>query len=806
MAQVWAARQQGLHGFEKLVAMKIIHSRFAEAPQFRTMLLDEARIVGRLHHRNIVDTVDVFEDSGQLYLVMDYVHGPPLGKLVALLGQRGGTIPIPIAVALTIDLLEGLHAAHEARLEDGAPLGIVHRDVSPHNVLIGADGTARVMDFGIATAAGRIYRTEPGQVKGKVAYMAPEQARGHSVDRRADVYSAGIVLFELLTMQRPFLGDTFSELASQQVFSPPPSPRERRPEVDDELAKTVLRALEKAPEDRYPTARAMAEALENVAKHASAGKISEWVRAEFGDFFLDRERLLRPVVSNLAASLLPPTALVPLLPSPPPLAFDEPSPASVTASAILSNDDLDASSRGFIDVHALVAAQANAPRPAPAPAPNANAETQPGQSPPAPRHAPATTKRPGTGWAMKLAILTIGLVFAAVLLLLLVPRLLRDHVVAKARESGIQLTVERFGVGFGGLSLRGVTATTPRIPGLQATMQEVHVEGIAARSIRVHGLDLRLRGSREDLEQGLASLLADHRARFAGTASAPRALSLVGARLTWEGIRGEGTRLEAGEIGVDVESRGAGLEDVRSTVGRFSLASPTTTVGPWSSAIEHGPLTSRVRVMFDPPVPDGPSAILVWGRAVPTEATVRIPRSSFQHLGIRPSDFGLPTSDATEVELLVEARQAGNAPLSVKATGTLWGARIKGFPSAVDIRVDGGASGPKGRPLDLEKVLVSVGPFTAGVTGTVTPHDDGARLDAMFRTVPMTCERLARAEAKNMGALAQTLQAFGQTTGLLRVTGTVNASGIVKYDTAKPEDASVSWLAKETCGLSIFGL
>ncbi len=160
------------------------------------MFLDEARIVSRIRHPNVVATLDVVESDGELFLVMEYVHGESLGKLLKACSTQGLTIPIPIAVAIAIDTLEGLHAAHEATAEDGAPLGVVHRDISPQNLIVGVDGVTHVADFGIAKAVGRLAEkfSVENTVKGKAGYMAPEQLRGKS-DRCADVFAVGVVLW-----------------------------------------------------------------------------------------------------------------------------------------------------------------------------------------------------------------------------------------------------------------------------------------------------------------------------------------------------------------------------------------------------------------------------------------------------------------------------------------------------------------------------------------------------------------------------------------------------------------------------------
>src|ERR1700722_19538002 len=207
MATVHLGRLLGHVGFARTVAIKRLHPKFAQDPDFVSMFLDEARLAARIRHPNVVPTIDVVATSGELFLVMEYVQGESLARLVRISRDKDTLISPNVVTTIMAAVLQGLHAAHEARDERGDPLGIVHRDVSPQNILVGTDGMARVLDFGVAKAAGRIQTTRDGQLKGKLGYMAPEQIQGREVDRRTDVYAAGVVLWEVLTRQRLFFAD-----------------------------------------------------------------------------------------------------------------------------------------------------------------------------------------------------------------------------------------------------------------------------------------------------------------------------------------------------------------------------------------------------------------------------------------------------------------------------------------------------------------------------------------------------------------------------------------------------------------------
>ena len=207
MATVHFGRLLGPVGFARTVAVKRLHPQFARDPEFVSMFLDEARVAARIQHPNVVATIDVVALEGELFLVMEYVLGETFSKLLRSARNRGQRVPLRVVTALLAGSLHGLHAAHEAKNEHGEPLGIVHRDVSPQNVIVGIDGVARVLDFGVAKAVGRLQSTREGQLKGKLSYMAPEQIRSGQVDRRTDIYAASIMLWEALVGKRLYDGE-----------------------------------------------------------------------------------------------------------------------------------------------------------------------------------------------------------------------------------------------------------------------------------------------------------------------------------------------------------------------------------------------------------------------------------------------------------------------------------------------------------------------------------------------------------------------------------------------------------------------
>jgi serine/threonine-protein kinase len=309
MATVHLGRLLGPVGFSRTVAIKRLHAQFASDPEFVSMFLDEARLAARIRHPNVVQTLDVVATDGELFLVMDYVPGESVARLSRALRERQEPLPLRILSTIVSGVLHGLHAAHEAKDERGQPLGIVHRDVSPQNVLVGADGVPRVIDFGVAKAAGRVQTTKEGQIKGKISYMPPEQLRGASVSRQTDIYAVGVMVWELVTGQRLFSGDNEGVVVARILEGrvEPPShvvTRSRRVPLTDEtmrlleaLDSTILRALNMRPEDRFSTAREMALEVERTCQPATNSETSDWVEATAGDVLAARGAMVAEIES-----------------------------------------------------------------------------------------------------------------------------------------------------------------------------------------------------------------------------------------------------------------------------------------------------------------------------------------------------------------------------------------------------------------------------------------------------------------------------------------------------------------------------
>jgi serine/threonine-protein kinase len=314
MATVHLARLAGPVGFSRVVAVKRLHAHLVDDRDFKAMFLEEARLAARIRHPNVVPTLDVLVHDKELILVMEYVHGESLLALTRAARAKKQPIPLSVAVAIMVSVLHGLHAAHEARDEKGEPLGIVHRDISPHNILAGTDGMVRVLDFGVAKALQGRTTAEPdaalppGTVKGKFSYMAPETLRGEPATRQADIFSAAIVFWELLTGHKLFGAPTEQERILKVLKGNIPPPSALVPGLPVIVDKIVLRGLDANPLERYETADEMAAELENMLSTASQRSVGEWVTKLAHEALDQRADLLQQIeVSNINS--MPPVSI-----------------------------------------------------------------------------------------------------------------------------------------------------------------------------------------------------------------------------------------------------------------------------------------------------------------------------------------------------------------------------------------------------------------------------------------------------------------------------------------------------------------
>lgn len=308
MAEVWLAKQTGIEGFQRHVVIKRILPHLAEDPEFVQMFLNEAKIASRFNNPNIAQIYDLGEQGGTYFIAMEFIHGEDLGRVMRRAWSTGQWVARHIALRVVADACGGLYYAHTRVDEQGRPLRVVHRDISPQNILISFDGAVKLVDFGIAKAADQVSMTKSGAIKGKFAYMAPEQAAGKPLDGRTDIFALGLVLYELVTGVRPLKRD--SELATLQAaleckIETPSNVAEVPPDLDE----VVMRALAKAPDDRYRDAREFQKALEqyllSTKELATSVEVSELMEMLFADRLAEESRLGAPNPSTESSTANP---------------------------------------------------------------------------------------------------------------------------------------------------------------------------------------------------------------------------------------------------------------------------------------------------------------------------------------------------------------------------------------------------------------------------------------------------------------------------------------------------------------------
>lgn len=318
MGTVYLARRHGVGGFRRDVALKVMHSHLRDAGKFKTALIEEAKIAGRIRHPNVVPVLDVGVDAAGVYLVMDYVEGDSLAGLQRVAKATGAGLPASVGLRVLVDALAGLHAAHELTDEAGQSVALIHRDFSPQNILVGVDGMSRLTDFGVAKARTNLEQTNVGLLKGKLRYMSPEQIRCDPIDRRCDIWAAGVVAWELLAGRRLYASKHEAATMLQMVSEPPPRLRTMRPDIPVALEKAVTSALQLNVDKRCPTAKQLADHIAEAAKEmnslADRETVADFVSSLVGAVLITRReqvsevRRLREEITAIRASAVLPRA------------------------------------------------------------------------------------------------------------------------------------------------------------------------------------------------------------------------------------------------------------------------------------------------------------------------------------------------------------------------------------------------------------------------------------------------------------------------------------------------------------------
>jgi serine/threonine-protein kinase len=790
MATVHFARQIGSDGFSKLVAIKRLHPQFGKVDEFVEMFLSEARLAARIRHPNVVQPLDVLRVDDEVFLVMEFVEGDSLSRLMKVTVAREERVPLPVATAILSGVLRGLHAAHEAKSDKGEPLGIIHRDVSPQNILVGVDGAPRVIDFGIAKAASSVQITREGELRGKLAYIAPEILSGQRGTRRSDLYAAAVVLWEVLTSQRLFDADYQSAVMANILHRPVEPPSELVKGLPPELDRIVMKGLAREPDERYATAREMAAALEEALPGASAAAVGEWVEVVAGSSLAVRRKRVAqiealscdedvegeaeevlsalmtvvsvdpPAVATTAAASRPPARPATTRSAPPP---------RLPASRIPTLPELAVQPPSRVPTLPEVAVQTPLPPPPPRdiepPRPRAASTRPPAQPPPPtivvdePAAAPPAWPVPGIAPAPAGTTLAVGprsrssgsgivvfmLLTALVLTILYVglPEFLKRSYASAAAREGVTVTIDSVDVGWRRVRLVGVTATMADLPGFTLHVQSLQVRfsyALDPTDAAAHDAVLSIDGTSAAVQDSLrrARLAHEWKAVRHGTL---RQVSVESGHMVWSRAFGEGTRLEAENIGMEVEQSGQDAlgDDLTFASPIVDLTAPWGRLGPWSlnAEVDHGQV--KATLMLDPSGASKAAASFVVDRGTLTAFDLALPRSNMAMLGVSNALLGRRPDDLlfAEGEAHFAVRSASRVEARVKLD--LSGARLAAAIGGADALFEAHADGDPARPIDLTKGAFAFGPFRGAASGSVTFGDTFVRGDISLRTGAARC-------------------------------------------------------------------
>jgi serine/threonine-protein kinase len=803
MATVHIGRMGGDAGFNKLVAVKRMHPQFAKDPDFLAMFLDEARLAARIRHPNVVQPLDVIVEGSEVLLVMEYVHGEALSRLNRALRPLHEKIPLRIAVAIMAGVLHGLHAAHEAKSERGEPLGIVHRDMSPQNIIVGTDGVARVLDFGIAKAADQVHMTRDGELKGKLVYMAPEQLLGESVTRRSDIFSTAIVVWECLTGQRLFESDSSSPLAARTKQQKIDRPSEISPEVPPALDEVVLKGLALAPENRWATAREMALALEEAVPPATHTQVAAWVEKIAHKALAERtERIaaieaegadssqsIRKLAEDLASDRLMTRDVISQrsLPGrgggtgsgirPLPLGGDRvsntPAPRSSTRgpAAVPQPPDAPRVSR---PPEPRMSRPPDLPPPPPGPPsyqvpqpisqrdafyvppaasdplaapPGAPAGALAAPSIPTTHAAPAKTtvqKVPTRGRGAWLFVLFGILIIAA---LVSAPFLAKRNVQASLQAEGIHAEIDEVDLlsQIGSMRLVGATFTSPDVPGVTVHAKEVVVAldgNLSPTAITLRDADVSIDASYNNVLDSLDGWAKKHATTTpTGFPDTLTHLRIESAHVKWSQISGAGTIVEAKSLVLDMpRTQGRPLgADFMMNPTSVNVTAWGVTAGPWLLDVKRDGKTLKAHLAFDQTQPMT-YFMDVSSDEVATTVDLRVPKAKPSELGLKPESFGGTPTDAVVVDATLHAVVTKDK-LDASGNTTVEALRAPNGPPGT-FSFDARLSGPRtGTELLEPHFALGLGPSVP--TGKVVAAADGISLKL---TVPLAikCDEGAR--------------------------------------------------------------
>jgi len=592
MASVHFGKLTGKGGFERAVAIKRLHPHLVKDPEFRAVILDEARLAARVRHPNVVQPLDVIDSDGEVLLVMEYVHGESLSRLIRKARERGEPVPLPICATIMSNVLHGLHSAHEAKDDRGNPLGIVHRDVSPQNVIVGTDGIARVIDFGIAKARTSAESTQEGQVKGKVPYLAPEQIAAQPATQRTDIYAASVMFWELIVGRRLFTADQdqiIIALIAQGNVEPPGAFVEGVPIALDDL---VLRGLARDPMDRFSSAREMALLLESILPLAPPSTVGDWVEELARDSLKKRAAQLSDVeqlppspdtlraLEDLSKSSSTPSLVSAIVSTAPKNAGSSSAPpAALPSTKPPPRKHASAASVRLPKAGELAKPAVQIPnvdwRPTPA---EAQAKLSAEAMPP-----PAKHRTSNTIVFMAIVVLAVaGFIYA-------LPTLIIRSYVRSAALQGINLSIERVEVSAHDFTFYGVKAEIPDLPGVQFEGKSIQVElkEFAPERVLLREPSLSIAGGYSDLRVEFTKWAATHHQALS-LPETLREFRIESGRVAWAEIFGKGTALSSDQVAFSTakETDGAFGDTFHVDLQLVRMQSGAGVFGPYRAVVD----------------------------------------------------------------------------------------------------------------------------------------------------------------------------------------------------------------------------
>jgi len=866
MGEVWVGRLRSLGGFESYVAVKVIHGRFAREKRFRDMFLDEARVSAVISHPNVVSTQDVAVEGEMLYQVMEYVDGDSLSSLESGIAERGERMPLPVALRIAAEVCSGLHAAHEVCLPDGRHAGIVHRDVSPQNILLGANGAVKLIDFGVALMQDRLAEDSQGSLKGKLRYMPQEQAKGDKVDRRADIYAMGAVLYEMISGQLPY--DDRTEALYFRSIIQGDAPRPLPEDLPEDVRALVLKAMAVERDDRYATAEQMAEELFSMLRKRPAN-IASFVEIHLSPHAQRRRQVVRSSAAGargetnphhtanpLTLADEPPAVSVPHAPDlgrevslslggahdayggayvPPPHAPTAPSAGPTQGSAFpeVPSLDLDRGARKAPSVRIEAARVAEAPALSPSaasvalPRPSSAASTasspsskrMPAQPParvttmmePTPVRVPAVTGTHERGLpglpsredeASKKASRAVGRALGIVAFVALVVVALVVSLPFVAKRKVVLAARER------GIELEiarvGVGFSGIELDDVKATGRGLPIKTATATSVKI-GSDgaLTIQGL-EGAAEGLATDMPAALAELSGAKGA-FTIDVTGAELVWTGLAGNGTKAELHELRFAfARDEGASeLHAVTAYAPDVTFESPLGRAGPFTLNVDESEGRKRARLVFEARKAEGPNLFVIFGGATsPTHITLRVPRTKLSALHVPPSYLGLGASDDPELDVLGNVAYEPDGRIKGEIKASIGGLAFAQSRAKSPLDLEMTVFAEPGKPVEVTRGVASYGPLTADFGGLVARDPLGGELRFVSKALP--CSYFVGTEAKkSFGLVGQlAVDLFGRA---VKVTGAVNLRGTYTFALAHPETNKLKLDVRDTCGVALFG-